>query len=79
MEWHSLEKKCDLCKLQGPSVIDINHGDKKIFMCSYEWNNWLEVVLGDDPDGTLATHLVLPEACEDPTSPAQEQLRSPSQ
>ena len=45
MKWFSLEKKCDLCNRQGKSIIDINQGDKKLRMCSYEWNNWLEIVL----------------------------------
>ena len=74
MKWFNLNNKCALCNKQGASVIDVNHGDKKIFMCSYEWNNWLEIILGDDPEGTLVDFLVLPEGCEDPESPANDPL-----
>ena len=65
---------CSLCSRQGASVIDVNRGAKKIYLCSYEWNNWLEIILGDDPEGTLVDFLVLPEGCEDPTSPANDSL-----
>ena len=63
---------CSLCSRQGASVIDVNRGAKKIYMCSYEWNNWLEIILGDDPEGTLVDFLVLPEGCEDPDSPTNK-------
>lgn len=66
MKWFSLDSKCDLCHKSGPSVIAINHGDKKIHMCSKQWNLWLDDLFGADSDHPYE-HLygVYPEACED--------------
>lgn len=63
MKWFSLTNKCDVCKLQGNSVLVFRTGDKRVNMCSMEWNTLMAGVFADDPE-TLEKTLVLPESCE---------------
>jgi hypothetical protein len=64
MKWFSLKKKCDLCGLTGSSVINIDHGDKKIRLCSLQWNDWLHTLFGNEADITLNEFLIKSPACE---------------
>lgn len=70
MKWFTLDKKCDLCGICGPSVLAIDHGEKRLYMCSTQWNDWLHTLFGDDPDSGIEQHLIHPDACEShPTEP----------
>lgn len=54
--------KCQICKDVNKDVYEIKHGDKSVFMCSLEFNKWVDMlpVYGVD----VGAHMyVYPEGC----------------
>lgn len=58
------DNECSICLKRGKSVIPIDHGDKRLYMCSYSWNEFIEdLFLGvRHEDGSQ--YMVMPESCE---------------
>lgn len=52
--------ECNLCGKRGYSVMEIQHGSETKYLCSYQWNQWLNDLMIDGAE----PHEVHPEGCE---------------